>query len=116
MINIYDQVNKLAGDLKQTDEYRDYVAAREAAMENDTNKALIKEYKKLQFQMQVAMAGGAQPNADDMERLQKISGVLQFSQEASAYLLAELRMQKLLSDIYKIIGDAVEFDLDFMNN
>ena len=114
MSNIYDQVHRLAKDLKETDEYRDYISMRDAAMDNETNRALIKEYKKLQFQLQVALTGGGQPNAADMERLQKISGVLQFSQEASAYLLAELRMQKLLGDIYKIIGEAVELDMGFL--
>lgn len=114
MNNIYDEVYKLAAQLKETDEYREYIAAREAAMANETNKALLGEYKKLQFQLQFAMAGGGETKAEDMERLQKIAGVLQFSQEASAYLLAEIRMQKLLSDIYKIIGEAVDFDMSFM--
>ncbi len=112
--NIYDQVHKLAKDLKETDEYRDYSAARDAAMENETNKALIQEYKKLQFQLQVAMAAGGSANPDDMERLQKIAGVLQLSREASAYLLAEMRLQKLLADIYKIIGEAADIDMDFL--
>ena len=49
-----------------------------------------------------------------MERLQKIAGVLQLSADASSYILAEFRFQKLLADIYKILGDAAEIDMDML--
>jgi cell fate (sporulation/competence/biofilm development) regulator YlbF (YheA/YmcA/DUF963 family) len=114
-LNIYDEAHRLARLLKETDEYRAYATAKQAAESNETNRLLIKEYKKLQFQLQVSMAGGSQANAEDMERLQKISGVLQFSPEAAAYLMAEMQLQRMLADIYKIIGEAAGMDMDFMN-
>lgn len=113
-VNIYDSVNALARDLKRTDEYMEYARLRDSVMENETNKALINEYKKLQFQLQVSMAGGAQPNADDMERFQKLTSVLQLSPDTSAFILAEIRLQAMLADIYKIIGEAADIDMDFM--
>ena len=45
-------------------------------MENETQKALIEEYKKLQFQLQISMAGGASPDPAELERLQKILDML----------------------------------------
>lgn len=114
MVNIYDSAHKLARDIRETDEYKDYHQAKEAAMENETNKALLGEYKKLQFQLQVAMAGGGKPDQEQMDRLQKLASVLQLSKEASAFLLAEMRLQKLLGDIYKIIGEAADIDMDFL--
>ena len=110
-MNVYDSAHQTAKLIKSSDEYGDYEKARTAAYANDTNKTLIDEYKKLQMAAQLAFAAGKQPDQDDMERLKKISAVLQFSPEAGAYLLAELRLQKMLADIYKILGEAAGMDL-----
>jgi cell fate (sporulation/competence/biofilm development) regulator YlbF (YheA/YmcA/DUF963 family) len=114
MVNIYDQAHALANAIKQSEEYTLYARAKEAATENETNQALLKEYKKLQFQLQVQMAGGAAPNADDLEKIQKLTAVLQMSPEATAYLMAEMRLQRMLADVYKILGEAAGVDLDML--
>lgn len=113
-MNIYDKAHELAGELKNCPEYVEYQRLKDIAMENETQKALIEEYKRLQFQLQVSMAGGGQPDPAEMERLQKIAGVLQLSADASNYILAEYRFQKLLADIYKILGDAAGIDMDML--
>ena len=113
-MNIYDQAHALARALKETDEYREYQRLKDVAMENETQKALIEEYKRLQFQLQVSMASGNSPDPAEMERLQKIAGVLQLSPDASNFILSEYRLQKLLADIYKILGDAAGIDMDML--
>lgn len=112
MINIYDEANNLAASLKQTDEYKEYMRLRDIAMEDGTNKALLDEYKRLQFRMQAKMASGERPPEEELQRLQQIGSLLQFNQDASAYLMAEFRFQKMIADIYKIIGEAAGIDLD----
>ena len=44
--------------------------------------------------------------------MQRIASLLQFNQDASQYLLAEFRFQKMLADIYKILGDVAGIDID----
>ena len=112
-VNLYDLANNLARELKNSEEYKEFIRTRDIAMENETQAALLKEYKKLQFQVQVAMAGG-KTNPEEMERLQKIVQVLQLSREATDYIMAEFHFQKLLSDIYKILGDVAGIDLDML--
>ncbi len=113
-MNVYDLAHQLAGAMKDSPEYRDYMAAKEKAMENDTQRALLEEYKKLQFQIQISMAGGGQADPQELERLQKLAAVLQMSPEATAYMLAEFRFQRMLADIYKILGDAAGIDMDLL--
>ena len=48
------------------------------------------------------------------QRLQQIGTLLQFNQDVSAYLLAEFRFQRMLSDIFKILADVAEVDLDML--
>ncbi|MFR3363266.1 MAG: YlbF family regulator [Christensenellales bacterium] len=46
-----------------------------------------------------------------MQRLQKIGELLQLNQDASAFLFAEYRLNRVVSDIYKIIAEAIDVDL-----
>ena len=46
-----------------------------------------------------------------LEKLQKIGEVLQFDKNASAYLIAEYQMNRMLSDVYKILAEAIDVDL-----
>ena len=115
MENIYDQARALASALKETEEYREYTRLKAVAYEDSTNKALLDEYKRLQFQAQVKFASGDRPEESDMQRLQAIGNLLQFNQDASSFLLAEFRFQKMLADIYKILGDAAGIDLDMLH-
>ena len=87
---------------------------REAAYESDTNRALLDEYKRLQFRMQAKLAAGETMPEEDYQRLQQIGTLLQFNQDVSAYLLAEFRFQRMLSDIFKILADVANVDLDML--
>ena len=110
---IYDKARELAQELKQSEEYRVYQAARDAAMQNETTCALIKELHQLQMRAQAAMMSGGKDN-DVMERLQKVGEILQFNPEASAYLTAEFRLNRMIGDVYKILAEAIDVDLSML--
>lgn len=113
-MNPYDQAHALARSLKESEEYREMMRLREAAYESDTNRALLDEYKRLQFRMQAKLAAGETMPEEDYQRLQQIGTLLQFNQDVSAFLLAEFRFQQMLSDIFKILADASGVDLGML--
>lgn len=114
MTNVYDQAHALAASLKQTEEYREYERLRDIAREDDTNRALLDEYKRMQYRMQAKMASGERMDEEELKRMQQIGSLLQFNQDASAYMLAEFRFQKMIADIYKILADVAGIDLDML--
>ena len=111
-MNVYDQANFLARALKESEEFREFQRLKKIAYEDATNAALLDEYKKLQFRMQAKMASGETLPEDDMQRLTQIGTLLQFNPDVNAYLMAEFRFQKMLSDIFKILADVANIDLD----
>ena len=111
-MNVYDQAHALARAMKDSEEYREYQRLREIAYEDATNRALLDEYKRLQYRLQVKAASGESMPDDDMTRLTQIGTILQFNSDVSAYLLAELRFQRMMSDIFKILADVAGIDLD----
>ena len=113
-MNPYDQAHALARALKDSEEYREYARLKEAAFDDETNKALLEEYKRLQFRMQARLASGENMPEEDLQRLQQIGTLLQFNPEASAYLMAEFRFQRMLSDIFRILAEVAGVDLDML--
>lgn len=113
-MNPYDQAHELARSMKESEEYREYMRLREIAYEETTNRALLDEYKKLQFRMQAKLATGENMPEEDLQRLQQIGTLLQFNPDVNAYLMAEFRFQRMLSDIFKILADVAGVDLDML--
>ena len=114
-MNPYDQAHALARALKESEEYREYTRLKEIAYDDGTNKALLDEYKRLQFRMQAKLASGENMPEEDLQRLQQIGALLQFNPDVSAYLMAEFRFQRMLSDIFKILADVAGIDLDMLS-
>ena len=113
-MNVYDQAHALARSLKESQEYVEYMSLKDKAYADETNRALLDEYKRLQYRMQLAVASSQRMDEDDLQRMQKIAALLQFNPDASAYLIAEFRFQKMLADIYKILADVAGIDLDML--
>ena len=113
-MNPYDQAHALARALKDSEEYREYARLKEIAYADDTNRALLDEYKKLQFRLQAKLASGEQMPQEETQRLTQIGSLLQFNPDVSAYLVAEFRFQRMLSDIFKILADVAGVDLDML--
>lgn len=108
----YSSAHRLAQDIRQSEEYLTYHGLKDTVMADETTAALIREYKKLQVTLQMAMMSGQQADSDDMQRFQGITSLLFSNQEVSQYLLAEMRLQQALADIFKIITEAANIDME----
>ena len=107
----YGSAYRLAQDIRDSEEYRTYHELKESVMSDETTAALIREYRKLQMKLQMAAAGGQTPDAEDMQRFSGISTLLFSKQEVSNYLLAEMRLQQALADIFRIVTEAADLDI-----
>lgn len=108
----YSAAHRLAAEIRQSEEYRTYHALREDVMADATTAALIKEYKKLSVTLQMAMMTGQKADDTDMQRFQGINSLLFSKPEVSQYLLAEMRLQQAMADIFKIITEAADLDME----
>ena len=108
----YDAANALARQIRESQEVQEYQRLKEIVEESDTTRALIKEYKRLQMAVQMAaMSGGSLPS-EEMGRFQQISSLLYAGTDTSQYLMAEMRLQQALADIYNIIAKAAGITLE----
>ena len=107
---VYDRANALAQDIKESSEFKEYKALKDEVMADATNKDLIRQYKTLQFEAQAALMTGGKPSDDTMDKLKKLGEVLAFNPKVTEFFAAEYKFNTIVSDIYKIIGDACELE------
>ena len=110
-MQVYDEANALARAIRESEAVRELRKWREEVERDETSRALMKEYKRLQMQLQLAAVAGAPAVETDTQRFQQI-GTLLFGVEATRQaLLLEMRVQQMMADIYKTLSDAAGLDL-----
>ena len=107
-MNIYDTANKLAAELKQTDEYKAYKNSKQQIESNAEVKSKIDEFDKLRVETQKAMLKG-EANANELSvKLQNLYTELYQNEIAKNYLEAEMRFSVMVTDVNKIISEAIK--------
>ena len=107
----YSTTYRLAQEIRDSEEYRTYHGLKETVLQDETTAALIREYRKLQVTIQMTTLGGSSASDEDMQRFSGISTLLFSKPEVSRYLLAEMRLQQALADIFKILTEAADVDV-----
>ena len=107
----YSSTYRLAQDIRDSEEYKTYHALKESVMEDETTAALIREYRKIQMTIQMSALSGTTPEQEDTQRFTGISTLLFSKPEVSQFLLAEMRLQQMLADIFKIVTEAADVDV-----
>jgi len=107
----YSKAHELARDIRESEEYQTYVRLKESVWADETNKTLLTEYKKMQARLQMAALSQSSGHEEEMQRFSQLTALLFASQEVSAYLLAEMRLQQALGDIFKILTDAAGLEI-----
>jgi cell fate (sporulation/competence/biofilm development) regulator YlbF (YheA/YmcA/DUF963 family) len=103
MVNIYDNANELAAALKRTEQVQEYNKVKEEVFAEESNRKMISDYKKLQFEAQGRLLAGEEPPAELMEKMRKMGEVLQFDPRIAEFFAAEYKLQTLVMELYKII-------------
>ncbi len=108
----YDAANLLAAQIRESEEVREYRELKTVVEENETTRALLKEYRRLQMAVQLASMAGHSVDSDELSRFQQISSLLYAGSDTSRFLLAEMRLQRALADIYNMISSASGLSLE----
>lgn len=111
---VYDKAHDLAKEIQASEDYKEFARLKALVSADEATKSMLSDYKKLQMEAQASYLIGNEPSAELMDKLKKMGEVLQFKQDVTAFFVAEYKFQTLISDVYKIIGDACDLGLDFL--
>jgi cell fate (sporulation/competence/biofilm development) regulator YlbF (YheA/YmcA/DUF963 family) len=105
---IYDTANKLAGEIKKSEEYMNYKMAKQALNLNSELKKQIEEFEKLRYETQLMAMQTGKTDEEKFKKVQEIYVELIKNDEAERYFDAETKFNIVVADINKIIGEAIK--------
>ena len=110
-MNVYDQAHSLAAAVKASEEFKQYDAVKKQVDANPGLKDAISDFMKKQMELQMSQMTGQEMGPEVMQQLQQLSSVLMQDPTAAQYLQCQMRFSMMMADVYKIIGEAADFDL-----
>ena len=104
---------KLCEAIHACEEYKTYEELKKRVTEDETNRALLKEYSRLSTSLQVAAMSGTEAEGTEVQRFQQLSSLLYMNQDTAAYLVAQLRLQKLVGEVFGLVAQGSGLELNF---
>lgn len=103
----YDKAHELAHAMRESEEYKELMAAQEALKADAVAAALVRTFMAQQMQWEYAKLSGAS-EADELQKKQEeLMPQIQENAAAAAYLQAQMRWSQISNDIYKIISEPI---------
>lgn len=106
-MNVYDTANRLASEIKDSEEYVNYKMAKQALSLNSELKSKIENFDKLRYELQLEMMQTGKNNEEKNAQLQKEYADLVENPDAKKFFEAETKFNILIADVNKIIGEAI---------
>ena len=107
MMNVYDTANRLAGEIKESEEYVNYKMARQALGLNPDLKKKIGEFEVARYDAQLTQMQTGKEDIDKTNKMKELYAELIQIDDAKKYFDAEMKFNIILADVNKIIGEAV---------
>ncbi len=106
-MQVYDTANKLASEIKESEEYANYKMAKQVINLNQELKDKIKEFEMARYEEQIAVMQTGKSDQEKLKKVQELYAELVEQEEARKYFDAELKFNILIGDVNKIIAEAV---------
>lgn len=106
-----EAAKQLAQAIQESPEYREY-AARKQEIDADAGiKALIGEYRKMQTALQMRALAGQGMEGEDAQRFQSLNMLLFADSRTSGFLLAEIKLQRMMAQIFETLTRAAGMEI-----
>jgi len=107
-MNVYDTANKLALEIKTSEEYIQYKKIKEEIEKNLDLKSKVQEFGKIRQEVQMMSLKGETPEKEKTEKVQSMYMQLIQDEKIKNYFDLELKFSVMIADINKIISEALK--------
>lgn len=106
-MQVYDTANRLAQEIKQSEEYMNYKMAKQALNLNSTLKEKMLQFEQKRYETQIMAMQTGKQDEEKMKEMQDLYAELVEIDEAKKFFEAETKFNIMIADINKIIGEAI---------
>ena len=112
-MNFYDKVHEMVRAFKDTPEFRDYVELKNKLKEEKDAYDRLKDFKERQKNYQMEYIDGKEQSKEKLEEMQNLYSIVIQNETSRKLLENEMKINVMLADMQKIIGDALKDIIDF---
>lgn len=107
-MNVYDTANRLAKEIKESQEYVNYKTAKETIGLNSELNKKIKDFEQARYEVQILAMQTGKNDEEKLKKVQDMYAELILNEEVKKLFDSEMKFNILLADVNKIIGEAIK--------
>ncbi len=107
-MEIYDTANKLALEIRRSEEYLKYKELKEIINSNSYLKEQVDQFEKNRYLIQISQMQGVEEKETKTKELEEMYKELIQNEQIKEYFEKEVKFNMLLADINKIIAESVK--------
>ncbi len=106
-MNVYDTANRLAYEIQQSEEYKQYKKLKDEVMSNNELKNKVEEFEKLRYDVQLIQYTGEKKDEEKSKKLEEMYAMLVQDKQIKEYFDLEVKFNVMIADINKIIAESI---------
>ncbi|MCH4888788.1 YlbF family regulator [Acidaminobacter sp. JC074] len=106
-MNVLDQAKALAESIKTSEEFSNYKSLKEALYKNEEIVGSLSLFEAKQANLQRMQMLGEQLNEDEIKDAQELFDELNQNEDVKAYFEAEFKLNQMMAEVSKVLGDAM---------
>ena len=107
-MNVYDTANRLAQEIRTSEEYKGYKKLKDSLMSNVDTKKKIEDFEKLRYEIQLMQYTGEEKDEEKNKKLQEMYTILIEDKQIKEYFDLEVKFNVMIADVNKIIAESIK--------
>jgi cell fate (sporulation/competence/biofilm development) regulator YlbF (YheA/YmcA/DUF963 family) len=112
-MNFHDKVYELVKSFKETNEYREFINLKQSIVKDQKKYSMLKDFKEKQKTHQIEYMNTGKMNDASQKELQNLYSILIQSEDVRKLLECEMKLDILLADMQKIVGEGIKEIVEF---
>lgn len=114
-MNIYDKTHDLVKCIKDSHEFKAFQAAKAEVDTDPAAKQMVKDFISKHMELEYEMMSGKPEDKEKSAKIQQMYQVILGNSKAASFMQAYMSLQRIIADVYKILGDSVAEGMDFFD-
>lgn len=106
-MNVIEQAKSLSEAIKNSDEYKQYKTLKQDLYNDDALVGPLTMFEAKQSNLQRMQMLGEELNPDELNDAQELYKELNENEKVKAYFEAEFKLNQMMAEVSKILGDAM---------
>ena len=107
-MQVYDTANRLAQEIKESNEYKEYKKLKDEIHNNPEKKQKVEEFEKLRYEVQLMEYTSEKKDEEKNKKLEEMYATLVQNKDIKEYFDLEVKFNIMIADVNKIIAEAIK--------